>query len=134
MLRDHLALRISGETELPACSQAPIDLTHLARMTLGDRRLQQEILDLFDQQIGLLIARMNDRHAATLGALAHTLKGSARSIGAWDLVRATEAVEAAVASGAPLDQAIAVVAATGARVREAISQMRQNEADVDAAL
>jgi HPt (histidine-containing phosphotransfer) domain-containing protein len=131
MLRDHLALRISGETELPARSQAPIDLTHLARMTLGDRRLQQEILDLFDQQIGLLIARMNDRHAATLGALAHTLKGSARSIGAWDLVRATEA---AVASAAPLDQAIAVVEATGARVREAISQMRQNEADVDAAL
>lgn len=103
-------------------------------MTLGDRRLQQEILDLFDRQIGLLIARMNDRDAATLGMLAHTLKGSARSIGAWDLVHAVEGVEAAVACRAPLDQAIAAVGTTAARVRESISQMRQNEADRVAAL
>ncbi|MEZ5787226.1 MAG: Hpt domain-containing protein [Xanthobacteraceae bacterium] len=103
-------------------------------MTLGDRRLQQEILGLFDQQIGLLIAGMNDRDAATLGMLAHTLKGSARSIGACDLVRAAEAVEASLACGEGLEAAIAAVEAAAARVRESISQMRQNEADRVAAL
>lgn len=130
MARNQSAQGTCTEAGLPAA--APIDLTHLARMTLGDHQLQQEILGLFDEQIGLLMARMNDRDPATLGALAHTLKGSARSIGASDLAHAAAAVEAAAAcgqEGGPLDHALAAVEATGARVRAAISQMRQNEAD-----
>lgn len=132
MLGDNLAQRARGEA-WPAGAPKPIDLTHLARMTLGDRRLQREILDLFDQQIVLLVARITDREEATMAALAHTLKGSARSIGAWDLVRATEAVETAAGATA-LDFAIADVRAASASVRAAISRMRQNEAELDAAL
>ena len=36
----------------------PIDLVHLARTTLGDRSLEREVLQLFDRQSTLLIARM----------------------------------------------------------------------------
>lgn len=106
---------------------AAIDLAHLSRMTLGDRRLQQEILDLFDEQIELLITRMKGRGDADLAMLAHTLKGAARSIGATDLAQAAAAVETAAKAGA-LDDALAAVDVAGAQVRSAISRMRQNEA------
>ena len=36
----------------------PIDLVHLARTTLGDRALEREVLQLFDRQSDILIARM----------------------------------------------------------------------------
>ena len=44
----------------------PIDLVHLARTTLGDRSLEREVLQLFDRQSTLLIARM--RYAASRAA------------------------------------------------------------------
>lgn len=70
-----------------------IDLDHLARMTLGDRSLQTEVLELFDRQAGMLLTRMKDAGANVVAALAHTLKGSARGIGAWHVAQAAEAVE-----------------------------------------
>lgn len=77
-------------------SQA-IDRGHLARMTFGDRSLEQEVLQLFDRQSALLIARMRNGDGAAVGALAHTLKGSAAGIGANSVARAAEATEQAVA-------------------------------------
>jgi len=70
-----------------------IDRTHLARMTLGDKRLEREVLELFDRQSELLLARMNDAPATGIVTLAHTLKGSARGIGAWRVAQAAEATE-----------------------------------------
>ena len=62
-------------------------------MTLGERSLEREVLQLFDRQSTLLLARMRAADAGGVGALAHTLKGSARGIGAWRVARAAEAVE-----------------------------------------
>ncbi len=128
---NNLKLRHWTDREAGAAgaSWAPIDLVHLFRMTMGDRDLQQEILDLFDQQIGILIERMHDAEPATLATLAHTLKGSARSIGAWDLVHATERIEAAVA-GRESDHVaeLAALAVAAQRVHSAIAEMRQSEA------
>jgi len=83
----------------------PIDLVHLARMTLGERSLEREVLQLFDRQATLLIARMRSQPAG-IATLAHTLKGSARGIGAWRVARAAEIVELAPAAdvGGALDQ------------------------------
>ena len=93
------------ETAAPD-SLAAIDRRHLARMTLGDRSLEQEVLQLFDRQASLLIERMRniDRagDGAAIGALAHTLKGSAAGIGAGQVARAAEAAEQA-AVHAPAD-------------------------------
>ena len=68
--------------------QAPaaIDRAHLARTTFGDRALEREVLQLFDLQAELLLARMRSGNPQALAALAHTLRGSASGIGdaAWE--------------------------------------------------
>lgn len=80
--------------EAPA--DAPvIDRAHLARMTYGDRSLERELLELFDRQATILLARMRDSEAATMAALAHTLKGSAVGIGAGGVAEAAAAAEGA---------------------------------------
>jgi HPt (histidine-containing phosphotransfer) domain-containing protein len=71
----------------------PIDLVHLTRMTMGDRSLEREVLQLFDRQSALLIARMRSAAPAGVPTLAHTLNGSARGIGAWRVARAAAALE-----------------------------------------
>jgi HPt (histidine-containing phosphotransfer) domain-containing protein len=77
----------------------PIDLVHLSRTTMGDPGLEREVLRLFDRQSTLLIARMRSAAPAGMATLAHTLKGSARGIGAWRVARAAEALELAGSAG-----------------------------------
>jgi ribosomal protein L10 len=79
----------------PATPGGAIDRAHLARMTFGDRGLECEVLALFDRQAGLLLARMQGGDVMTVQALAHTLKGSAASVGATGVVDAAAAVERA---------------------------------------
>jgi hypothetical protein len=74
-----------------------IDLHHLARMTLGERSLEREVLALFDRQAMMLLLRMSSGGPNAVAA-AHTLKGSALGIGAWHVARAAEAVEQADAA------------------------------------
>jgi HPt (histidine-containing phosphotransfer) domain-containing protein len=70
-----------------------IDLDHLARMTLGDPGLEREVLRLFDQQAGMLLERMTKEAPRIVAALAHTMIGSARGVGAWKVAVAAEAVQ-----------------------------------------
>ncbi|TMJ04728.1 MAG: Hpt domain-containing protein [Alphaproteobacteria bacterium] len=94
-------LRIIDAKDAPtlAPDDRPIDLVHLARTTLGDRGLEREVLQLFDRQSILLIARMRSAAPTGVATLAHTLKGSARGIGAWRVARAAEALELASCAG-----------------------------------
>lgn len=78
---------------------AALDLAHLSRMTLGERDLEREVLRLFARQADMLLARMRGADAQAVAAQAHTLKGSARGIGAWSLARVAEEVEAAAQDG-----------------------------------
>lgn len=72
----------------------PIDRIHLSRYTLGSPVLEREILGLFLAQLPLSIEQL--RFAATdreWQVAAHTIKGSARAVGAWqvaDLAREAE--------------------------------------------
>lgn len=61
----------------------PVDLAHLTKQTLGDRALEQEILQLFVHQA--VAARVQFPLATTPERLriAHSLKGSARGVGAF---------------------------------------------------
>jgi HPt (histidine-containing phosphotransfer) domain-containing protein len=81
-----------------ASEGAAIDVAHLAQMTLGDRKLEKEVLELFDRQAEQLLARMHAAEPAGLARLAHTLVGSARGIGAWRVAAAAEALEGTVAA------------------------------------
>jgi hypothetical protein len=76
-----------------AAVETAIDFEHLARMTFGEHNLEREVLMLFDRQAGILLARMQDAPPSVVAAYAHTLKGSARGIGAWRVAEAADAVE-----------------------------------------
>lgn len=83
-------------TSIDQAAAAPagaIDRGQLSRMTFGDRSLEREVLQLFDRQAGLLLARMHSADPAAVATLAHTLKGSATSIGASGVELAAAAVE-----------------------------------------
>jgi hypothetical protein len=79
-----------------------LDRNHLAHITLGDRALEREVLGLFHRQAEMLLGRMANQAPRVTAALAHTLTGSARGVGAWQVAAAAEALERA--SAAP-DQA-----------------------------
>jgi HPt (histidine-containing phosphotransfer) domain-containing protein len=76
---------------------AAIDENHLGRMTLGDRRLEREVLEIFVRQTTIMLSRIMGADPALAAAAAHTLKGSARGIGAWRVARAAELLEQAAA-------------------------------------
>ncbi|MPZ38533.1 MAG: Hpt domain-containing protein [Rhizobiales bacterium] len=79
-----------------------IDRAHLARMTHGERDLERDVLRLYATQADLLLARMRARGyapSAAVAGLAHTLNGSSRGIGAWQVADAAAAVEADAAEG-----------------------------------
>jgi HPt (histidine-containing phosphotransfer) domain-containing protein len=103
--------------------EPPLDLDHLSRMTLGDRTLEREVLQLFAQQAGMLAERLRGASAAVVASCAHTLKGSARGIGAWPLARAAEQVEHVARAGdADLTAGIARLIGAVSATREAIAQ------------
>jgi HPt (histidine-containing phosphotransfer) domain-containing protein len=108
----------------PASGERPIDLVHLARMTLGERSLEREVLQLFDRQATLLLARMQAAPAAAVAALAHTLKGSARAIGAGSVARAAETLELmGTVTEADLRRALATLDAATEEARAYIAEL-----------
>lgn len=84
----------AGNAPASSSPQAPIDLTHLRRFTLGDQHLELEVLNLFIDQTPVTIAalRTADSDRDWVNA-AHTLKGSARAVGAWRLAKLAERAE-----------------------------------------
>ncbi|MEG6509246.1 Hpt domain-containing protein [Methyloligella sp. 2.7D] len=73
----------------------PIDLVHLSRYTLGDRSLEQEALELFCSQSMVYLDRLANADSDKAWAdAAHSLKGSARAVGAWRVAEAAAAAEA----------------------------------------
>lgn len=72
----------------------PVDLVHLARHTLGNRDLEQEVLRLFARQSVVVLQRMKEAPDPDKRAnAAHSIKGSARGIGAWAVAQCAEVVE-----------------------------------------
>ena len=85
-----------GPTRDPgAASTAPVDRAYLARFTLGNAALEREVLDLFAEHAPTyllhLMAAETDR---AWYEAAHTLKGSARAVGARRVALEAERAEA----------------------------------------
>ena len=96
-----------------APDDGPIDVEHLRRMTLGDAVLEHEVLALFSAQAVSLVANLT-AIPTDAAAIAHTLKGSARAIGAFLVAEAAAQLETAIKRGddparplAELDDAVA---------------------------
>jgi len=102
-----------------APGDGPIDLDHLQRMTLGDHGLEREVLAMFSTQSARILGEL-----ATLPAEAttpaHTLKGSARAIGAFGVADAAAGLETALSTGSDPSQPLAALGAAIAEARAAI--------------
>jgi HPt (histidine-containing phosphotransfer) domain-containing protein len=81
-----------GESSVTA-PMRPVDMAHLYRQTLGDRAVEQEVLQLFVQQS----VQVRDRIAAASRnerlQLAHGLKGAARGVGAFPIASCLTEIE-----------------------------------------
>jgi HPt (histidine-containing phosphotransfer) domain-containing protein len=102
-----------------APDDGPIDIAHLRRMTLGDASLEREVLAMFSAQavdlVGALATLPSDA-----GVLTHTLKGSARAIGAFGVADAAACLEVAIQSGGDPAPALAELSDAVAQARMAI--------------
>jgi HPt (histidine-containing phosphotransfer) domain-containing protein len=107
-----------------APDDGPIDLQHLARMTLGDAALERQVLGLFASQATNLIAKLAALPAEA-ETLAHTLNGSARAIGALRVAQCAEALEAAIRQGANPAKCQIELKAAVADARAAIDALLQ---------
>ncbi len=75
-------------------SEEPIDWEHLARYTLGNKDVEKEVLELFTRQSCQYVEKLkNATDARAWKEAAHTIKGSARGIGAWRVGSKAEALE-----------------------------------------
>lgn len=82
-----------------------LDLAHLERYSMGDRALEADLLSLFRAQIHLqtnAIAAAEDASSWRLST--HTLKGVARTLGAWQIARTAELLEALGHDGNPAER------------------------------
>jgi HPt (histidine-containing phosphotransfer) domain-containing protein len=99
-----------------------IDGEHLGRMTLGDRGLERELLQIFVRQSAAVLDRMTTHDPAAIAIAAHTMVGSARGIGAWRVARAAEQLECVADKGneKDLDTAITALKSASSEVHAAI--------------
>jgi HPt (histidine-containing phosphotransfer) domain-containing protein len=108
----------------PQPEPAAIDEDHLGRMTLGDRKLEREVLEIFVRQTVIMLERIVGGEPALAAASAHTLTGSARGIGAWRVARAAEWLERAAgghSDPAELEQAVDELKAASIEASAAIA-------------
>jgi HPt (histidine-containing phosphotransfer) domain-containing protein len=87
------AFSMPGGEVCGRASNRPVDLVHLARQTMGDRDLEREVLDLFVQQALSVRDSIADAGEKERLNLAHGLKGSARSVGAFAVADCAAAIE-----------------------------------------
>ena len=107
--------------------ECAIDLVHLSRQTLGDRTLEVELLRLFDRQCAQIVAKLETIGVSETGIrhdLAHTLKGSARAVGANAVAAAAELYET------ELDQSSGKSASSGPFLDELRARVAEARRDV----
>lgn len=100
----------------------PIDIAHLRQMTLGDAALEREVLAMFSAQ-ALRLVKALAVNPPDAGALAHTLKGSARAIGAFAVADAAADLETLIKAGDNTDEAISELDDAVAQARYAIEDV-----------
>ena len=79
---------------------APLDLAHLERQTMGDESLRRDVLALFAEQMRDVRADLAKADEGERRQLAHRLAGSARAVGAFALAEGASRLEAAPLSDA----------------------------------
>jgi HPt (histidine-containing phosphotransfer) domain-containing protein len=108
-------------------SSRPVDLVHLSRYTLGERDLEREVLELFCSQSFHYLDQLKQTPSdKDWKDLTHTLKGSARAVGAWRVAEAAERAE-------PLSGE-ALANSRAARIEEIDTSLREADAYIKSLL
>ena len=128
MVREPATKIQPSSSAAPQSSSArPVDFEHLARYTLGEEALEREVLELFCKQSVLYLEQLRAATSDTDWKLAaHSLKGSARAIGAWSVAQAAERAEAPHGDG--------LAQFRSARIDEIAASLREAEAYIVAEL
>jgi HPt (histidine-containing phosphotransfer) domain-containing protein len=106
---------------------APIDHAYLSRFTLGNTALEREVLALFAEHAPTyLLHLMAAETERAWYEAAHTLKGSARAVGAWQVAAEAEHAEAIMGSPGATERAARIDALAAAldEVRSYIAGLR----------
>ncbi|MGV8936757.1 MAG: Hpt domain-containing protein [Allorhizobium sp.] len=74
-------------------NQRPIDLVHLATMTMGDKVLEIEVLQMFARQARGALTSLVSENSGVIMDAAHRLKGAAAAVGAFKVSAAAQALE-----------------------------------------
>lgn len=114
------AERIEWMASPPLVPEFAIDQAHLERMTLGDAGLEREVLRMFSAQAASVVALLGS-WPDDAAALAHTLKGSGRAIGAFAVADAAGELEDALRQGGDTADLFAVLEAAVDQARAAIA-------------
>ena len=104
-----------------AAAAGIIDVAHLMRMTFEEKALA--VLGLFDRQAEMLLARMQQASPRDLSVCAHTLAGSARGVGAWEVAAASLQVELAAKNVAAIGESARRLEAAIRATRTAIAEL-----------
>lgn len=97
----------------------PVDLVHLSRQTLGDRDLEIEVLGLFVNQSVLYLKRLQSaKSVSERKQVAHTILGSARGLGAWQVAKEAALFEASCTIKSDCDRLSDAVASANAYIRK----------------
>jgi HPt (histidine-containing phosphotransfer) domain-containing protein len=85
---------------MPGLDAPILDLGYLGAQAFGDRALERELLDLFEQQCRRLLPAIEGRSPLiTRGDAAHTLKGAALAVGAGRIAALAATIEGAIERG-----------------------------------
>jgi len=104
-----------------ALRSAVLDHEHLRRQTMGDDALGVEVLAMFLDQSAVLLRAVREAHEPRMRSdAAHTLKGSARAVGAFAVAETAHLVEM-LATESSEDAVLDAVARLHADVAEARS-------------
>ncbi|NGO52614.1 Hpt domain-containing protein [Allomesorhizobium camelthorni] len=90
---DAMAFSMPGGESCGQARSRPVDLVHLARQTMGDRALEQQVLALFVQQATLVRDQIVAASTGERLRLAHGLIGSARGVGAFAIADCAVEIE-----------------------------------------
>lgn len=117
-----MAPEFSPQREKTVCNRtvaaepAVLDLAHLARYTVGNRELEEELLRLFRAQMRTQVTAIAEAVDAEAWRFAtHTLKGVARSLGAGSIADTAAALEK-LGYGADGDRSAALLEALHGQV------------------
>ena len=104
MVNSAAARKVIPITRRPRQQGGPIDRVHLARQTLGDQSLAEEVLHMYDEMAATYNERLEtSTNRNDLMVNLHALKGASMGVGAFRLAELARVAEEELRAGMPVN-------------------------------